>query len=156
MEVVTDCDLLCLCIDYHKYLLKVFLVQFSGKLLIADTSNSVIRYLDLNKKEPELLTLELKGVQPPAPQLLLMVVCPMKATSVLNFLCLRSTISQRYRWFVSLKASTFSFAFDLIILCFMTTNAGLLNLKTLWLLIPWMEILVQKDQQDFTLGDSLH
>ncbi|XP_031280340.1 protein SUPPRESSOR OF QUENCHING 1, chloroplastic-like [Pistacia vera] len=38
------------------------------KLLIADTNNSVIRYLDLKKKEPELLTLELKGVQPPAPK----------------------------------------------------------------------------------------
>lgn len=38
---------------------------FTGRLFIADTNNSVIRYLDLNKKEAELLTLELKGVQPP-------------------------------------------------------------------------------------------
>ncbi|KAJ0037396.1 hypothetical protein Pint_22650 [Pistacia integerrima] len=38
------------------------------KLLIANANNSVIRYLDLNKKEPELLTLELKGVQPSAPK----------------------------------------------------------------------------------------
>ncbi|KAM7272381.1 hypothetical protein ACFE04_027044 [Oxalis oulophora] len=37
----------------------------NGRLFIADTNNSVIRYLDLNQKEPELLTLELKGVQPP-------------------------------------------------------------------------------------------
>ncbi|XP_015874923.3 protein SUPPRESSOR OF QUENCHING 1, chloroplastic [Ziziphus jujuba] len=37
----------------------------NGRLFIADTNNSVIRYLDLNKKEAELLTLELKGVQPP-------------------------------------------------------------------------------------------
>ncbi|KAJ0007299.1 hypothetical protein Pint_30388 [Pistacia integerrima] len=46
----------------------VFSVSLAAnrKLLIADTNNSVIRYLDLNKKEPELLTLELKGVQPPA------------------------------------------------------------------------------------------
>lgn len=38
---------------------------FTGRLLIADTNNSVIRYLDLNKTVPKLLTLELKGVQPP-------------------------------------------------------------------------------------------
>ncbi|XP_057961309.1 protein SUPPRESSOR OF QUENCHING 1, chloroplastic [Malania oleifera] len=38
----------------------------NGKLFIADTNNSVIRYLDLSKEEAELLTLELKGVQPPA------------------------------------------------------------------------------------------
>ncbi|XP_059440176.1 protein SUPPRESSOR OF QUENCHING 1, chloroplastic isoform X2 [Corylus avellana] len=37
----------------------------NGRFLIADTNNSVIRYLDLNKEEPELLTLELKGVKPP-------------------------------------------------------------------------------------------
>lgn len=41
---------------------------FAGRLLIADTNNSLIRSLDLNKKDPELLTLELKGVQPPAPK----------------------------------------------------------------------------------------
>ncbi|KAK9086263.1 hypothetical protein Syun_028657 [Stephania yunnanensis] len=40
----------------------------NGKLLIADTNNSVIRYLDLNKEDPELLTLELKGVQAPSPK----------------------------------------------------------------------------------------
>ncbi|CAM8914721.1 unnamed protein product [Rhodiola kirilowii] len=40
----------------------------NGRLLVADTNNSIIRYLDLNKKDPELLTLELKGVQPPAPK----------------------------------------------------------------------------------------
>lgn len=37
-----------------------------GRLFIADTNNSVIRYLDLGKEEPVLLTLELKGVQVPA------------------------------------------------------------------------------------------
>lgn len=37
----------------------------NGRLYIADTNNSVIRYLDLNKSEAEVLTLELKGVQPP-------------------------------------------------------------------------------------------
>lgn len=40
----------------------------NGRLFIADTNNSVIRYVDLNEKEPVLLTLELKGVQPPAPK----------------------------------------------------------------------------------------
>ncbi|XP_050225291.1 protein SUPPRESSOR OF QUENCHING 1, chloroplastic [Mercurialis annua] len=40
----------------------------NGRLIIADTNNNIIRYLDLNKKEAELLTLELKGVQPPAPK----------------------------------------------------------------------------------------
>ncbi|KAM7481806.1 hypothetical protein LguiB_006389 [Lonicera macranthoides] len=40
----------------------------NGRFFIADTNNSVIRYIDLNKQEPELLTLELKGVQPPAPK----------------------------------------------------------------------------------------
>lgn len=40
----------------------------AGIFLIADTNNSVIRYIDLNQREPELLTLELKGVQPPAPR----------------------------------------------------------------------------------------
>ncbi|KAH7835073.1 hypothetical protein Vadar_022621 [Vaccinium darrowii] len=40
----------------------------NGRLFIADTNNSVIRYLDLNKEEPELITLELKGVQPPTPK----------------------------------------------------------------------------------------
>ncbi|OVA13591.1 NHL repeat [Macleaya cordata] len=38
----------------------------NGRLLIADTNNSLIRYLDLTKEDPELLTLELKGVQPPS------------------------------------------------------------------------------------------
>ncbi|EXB54873.1 hypothetical protein L484_005603 [Morus notabilis] len=37
----------------------------NGRLFIADTINNLIRYLDLNKEVPELLTLELKGVQPP-------------------------------------------------------------------------------------------
>ncbi|KDP23397.1 hypothetical protein JCGZ_23230 [Jatropha curcas] len=40
----------------------------NGRLIIADTNNSVIRYIDFNKEEAELLTLELKGVQPPAPK----------------------------------------------------------------------------------------
>ncbi|KZV33835.1 NHL repeat-containing protein 2 [Dorcoceras hygrometricum] len=40
----------------------------NGRLFIADTNNSVIRYIDLNEKEPVLLTLELKGVPPPAPK----------------------------------------------------------------------------------------
>ncbi|KAM5561005.1 protein SUPPRESSOR OF QUENCHING 1, chloroplastic [Rosa sericea] len=37
----------------------------NGRLFIADTNNSLIRYIDLSNEEPELLTLELKGVQPP-------------------------------------------------------------------------------------------
>ncbi|MCL7028124.1 hypothetical protein MKW94_020339 [Papaver nudicaule] len=37
----------------------------NGRLLIADTNNSEIRYIDLNEQDPKLLTLELKGVQPP-------------------------------------------------------------------------------------------
>jgi len=41
---------------------------FSGRLFIADTNNSLIRYLDLNADEPELRTLELKGIQPPKPK----------------------------------------------------------------------------------------
>ncbi|KAL2536920.1 haloacid dehalogenase-like hydrolase family protein [Forsythia ovata] len=40
----------------------------NGRLFIADTNNSVIRYLDLSKEEPVLLTLELRGVQAPAPK----------------------------------------------------------------------------------------
>ncbi|KAH9689718.1 protein SUPPRESSOR OF QUENCHING 1 [Citrus sinensis] len=40
----------------------------NGNLFIADTNNNIIRYLDLNKEEPELQTLELKGVQPPTPK----------------------------------------------------------------------------------------
>jgi len=42
---------------------------FSGRLFVADTNNSLIRYIDLNKGEDsEILTLELKGVQPPTPK----------------------------------------------------------------------------------------
>ncbi|XP_022747673.1 protein SUPPRESSOR OF QUENCHING 1, chloroplastic isoform X2 [Durio zibethinus] len=40
----------------------------NGRLFIADTNNSVIRYLDLNKPNAEIFTLELKGVQPPTPK----------------------------------------------------------------------------------------
>ncbi|KAL0412898.1 UNVERIFIED_CONTAM: protein SUPPRESSOR OF QUENCHING 1, chloroplastic [Sesamum radiatum] len=40
----------------------------SGRIFIADTNNSIIRVLDLNNGEPRLLTLELKGVQPPVPK----------------------------------------------------------------------------------------
>ncbi|KAJ0534566.1 putative transcription factor WD40-like family [Helianthus annuus] len=40
----------------------------TGRLYIADTNNSLIRYLDLNKKDSQVVTLELKGVQPPAPK----------------------------------------------------------------------------------------
>ncbi|CAI9103559.1 OLC1v1002070C1 [Oldenlandia corymbosa var. corymbosa] len=36
-----------------------------GRLFIADTNNSLIRYLDLKGQQAELHTLELKGVQPP-------------------------------------------------------------------------------------------
>ncbi|CAN1356753.1 Protein SUPPRESSOR OF QUENCHING 1, chloroplastic [Linum perenne] len=39
-----------------------------GMLIIADTNNSVIRCLNLNKEEAELGTLELKGVLPPTPR----------------------------------------------------------------------------------------
>ncbi|KAG2406414.1 Protein SUPPRESSOR OF QUENCHING 1 [Vigna angularis] len=40
----------------------------NGRLFIADTNNSLIRYLDLNADETELRTLELKGIQPPKPK----------------------------------------------------------------------------------------
>ncbi|KAJ4719324.1 NHL repeat-containing protein 2-like [Melia azedarach] len=40
----------------------------NGNLFIADTNNNIIRYLDLNKEEAKLLTLELKGVLPPKPK----------------------------------------------------------------------------------------
>ncbi|KAK7259004.1 hypothetical protein RIF29_24598 [Crotalaria pallida] len=41
----------------------------NGRLFIADTNNSLIRYLDLNNDEYALRTLELKGFQPPKPKL---------------------------------------------------------------------------------------
>ncbi|CAL0308538.1 unnamed protein product [Lupinus luteus] len=41
----------------------------NGRLFIADTNNSLIRYLDLNNDEYALSTLELKGFQPPKPKL---------------------------------------------------------------------------------------
>lgn len=47
----------------------MFPFHCAGRLYIADTNNSVIRYLDLNKEGSELLTLELKGVKPPVPKL---------------------------------------------------------------------------------------
>ncbi|PPS02536.1 hypothetical protein GOBAR_AA18128 [Gossypium barbadense] len=51
----------------HTGILKdIFL--YRGRLIIADTNNSLIRYLDLNKENAEILTLELKGVQPPTPK----------------------------------------------------------------------------------------
>ncbi|XP_008808703.1 protein SUPPRESSOR OF QUENCHING 1, chloroplastic isoform X1 [Phoenix dactylifera] len=37
----------------------------NGRLLIADTNNNMIRYIDLNEKDLILHTLELRGVQPP-------------------------------------------------------------------------------------------
>ncbi|KAF2538785.1 hypothetical protein F2Q68_00019914 [Brassica cretica] len=41
----------------------------NGRLFVADTNNSLIRYIDLNNKEDvEIRTLELKGVQPPMPK----------------------------------------------------------------------------------------
>ncbi|KAI0519561.1 hypothetical protein KFK09_007012 [Dendrobium nobile] len=40
----------------------------TGKFLIADTNNGLIRCLDLNGKVPILGTLKLKGVQPPSPK----------------------------------------------------------------------------------------
>ncbi|KAL1221163.1 Protein SUPPRESSOR OF QUENCHING 1 [Cardamine amara subsp. amara] len=41
----------------------------NGRLFVADTNNSLIRYIDLNKgEEAEILTLDLKGVQPPMPK----------------------------------------------------------------------------------------
>ncbi|KAK7397113.1 hypothetical protein VNO78_18280 [Psophocarpus tetragonolobus] len=39
-----------------------------GRLFIADTNNSLIRFLDLNTDEIELRTLELKGIKPPKPR----------------------------------------------------------------------------------------
>ncbi|XP_024015390.1 protein SUPPRESSOR OF QUENCHING 1, chloroplastic [Eutrema salsugineum] len=41
----------------------------NGRLFVADTNNSLIRYIDLNKEEdPKIFTLELNGVQPPMPK----------------------------------------------------------------------------------------
>ncbi|XP_043687165.1 protein SUPPRESSOR OF QUENCHING 1, chloroplastic isoform X2 [Telopea speciosissima] len=40
----------------------------NGRLFIADTNNSIIRYLDSKKEDAKLFTLELKGVQPPSPK----------------------------------------------------------------------------------------
>ncbi|KAL0793673.1 hypothetical protein Bca101_065050 [Brassica carinata] len=41
----------------------------NGRLFVADTNNSLIRYIDLNNSEDvEIRTLELKGVQPPMPK----------------------------------------------------------------------------------------
>uniref|UniRef100_A0A1D1YFL6 NHL repeat-containing protein 2 n=2 Tax=Anthurium amnicola TaxID=1678845 RepID=A0A1D1YFL6_9ARAE len=40
----------------------------NGRLFIADTNNNAIRYLDLNKMDAALHTLELKGVAPPSPR----------------------------------------------------------------------------------------
>ncbi|XP_015690862.1 protein SUPPRESSOR OF QUENCHING 1, chloroplastic [Oryza brachyantha] len=39
-----------------------------GKLLVADTNNSTIRYIDLNEKGAEVRTLDLIGVKPPSPK----------------------------------------------------------------------------------------
>ncbi|TYK10299.1 NHL repeat-containing protein 2 isoform X1 [Cucumis melo var. makuwa] len=45
------------------------ITEAEGRLFIADTNNNVIRYLDMNNREQSLLlTLELKGVQPPNPK----------------------------------------------------------------------------------------
>ncbi|XP_073265254.1 uncharacterized protein [Populus alba] len=83
-----------------------------GRLIVADTNNSLIRYLDLNMEQAELQTSELKGVEPPASkseslkrlrnqssadkrQLKLMVVHPVRATCVSKYHYLKSTISQR-------------------------------------------------------------
>lgn len=40
----------------------------NGRLYIADTNNNLIRYLNLNDEKAQVLTLELKGVQPPVPK----------------------------------------------------------------------------------------
>lgn len=40
------------------------IVVNGGRLIVADTNNSLIRYLDLNMEQAELQTLELKGVNP--------------------------------------------------------------------------------------------
>lgn len=40
----------------------------SGRLFIADTNNSLIRYLDLNEESLKLRTLDLKGFQQPSPK----------------------------------------------------------------------------------------
>lgn len=42
--------------------------HFVGRLYIADTNNNLIRYLNLNEEKAQVLTLELKGVQPPVPK----------------------------------------------------------------------------------------
>jgi hypothetical protein len=41
-----------------------FIWLLAGRLIVADTNNSLIRYLDLNMEQAELQTLELKGVNP--------------------------------------------------------------------------------------------
>lgn len=48
--------------------LVLLFILFTGRLFIADTNNSLIRYLDLKTNEFELRTLELKGFQPPKPK----------------------------------------------------------------------------------------
>ncbi|KAJ6918032.1 hypothetical protein NC651_012296 [Populus alba x Populus x berolinensis] len=88
------------------------ITQYQWRLIVADTNNSLIRYLDLNMEQAELQTSELKGVQPPASksesskrlrnqssadkrQLKLMVVHPVRATCVSKYHYLKTTISQR-------------------------------------------------------------
>lgn len=61
---------MCKCAFYFKSLhLDDISSAHAGRLFIADTNNNVIRYLDMNNREQSLLlTLELKGVQPPNPK----------------------------------------------------------------------------------------
>jgi hypothetical protein len=40
----------------------------TGRLLVADTNNSAIRYITLSEKGAEVRTLDLIGVQPPSPK----------------------------------------------------------------------------------------
>lgn len=56
-----------LTIGHVKLVIYLIMAEYlTGRLLIADTNNSVIRYIDLNDKNLQLLTLELKGVEPPS------------------------------------------------------------------------------------------
>ncbi|BBH06476.1 haloacid dehalogenase-like hydrolase family protein [Prunus dulcis] len=96
----------------------------NGRIFIADTNNSLIRYLDLNKEEAELHTLELKGVQPPTAK-----------SKSLKRLRRRSSADTQT---ITEARSKFS----------VETEP-----ETAVSMDPWMDILVQKDQQFFISRD---
>ncbi|XP_068341713.1 protein SUPPRESSOR OF QUENCHING 1, chloroplastic isoform X2 [Pyrus communis] len=128
----------------------------NGRIFVADTNNSLIRYLDLNREEAELLTLELKGVQPPVAKSKSLKRLRRRSSADTQTITVDGGLSNEGNLSIKISVPE-GYHFSKIFNCrkLAVSLALKLSLKLLFPLSPLMDILVQKDQQLFISRDHL-